>query len=113
LSPVVVVVVVEAGFCEVVMGFTRACSKAQPVSPPLMHTSQVSGTGALAKHKLEAAELGKKLTTHSIQFHSKGRRHHATSNVNEFHEKGEGSNKGTFLHMPSSSFSEAPCHQHS
>jgi hypothetical protein len=63
---------------------------------------------------VEAAELGKKLTTHSIQFHSKGRKASChKSNVNEFHEKGEGSNKGTFLHMPSSSFSEAPCHQHS
>jgi len=72
LSPVVVVVV-QAGFCEVVMGFTRACSEAQPVSPPLIHTSQVSGTGALAKHKVEAAELGEKANNpfNSIPFQRK------------------------------------------
>jgi hypothetical protein len=63
---------------------------------------------------VEAAELGEKANNpfNSIPFQRKKASCHK-SNVNEFHEKGEGSNKGTFLHMPSSSFSEAPCHQHS
>jgi hypothetical protein len=67
------------------MGSTKACSKAQPVSPLLIHTSQVE-LGPLAKHKVEAAELEKRLTHsfNSIQFQRKASFH---IQCEFFHEK--------------------------